>query len=104
MADPRSLKVGDLVRFVTLPDEWSQPNCSVHPSTIAFMKTMVKRSWPSRVYEIDEDGYPWISARIHKRGKREHHFWMIAESTGWRVVTRRWTKTDRRAGSKKKHH
>ena len=45
--------------------------------------------WPSRVYEIDEYGQPWIRAKIRERGKLREHFWAIFESTGWRRVSRR---------------
>jgi hypothetical protein len=89
MPDPRSLKVGDLVRFVALPEEWSRPGCGVHRESVAFMKTMIRRSWPSRVYTIDEYGYPWIRARLRQRGVIHHHDWMITDATSWRRVNRR---------------
>jgi hypothetical protein len=89
MPNPKCLKVGDFVRFVSLPDEWSQKGFSVPHDDIAFMKKMVKRSWPSRVFMIDEYGDPWISARIRERGKYYYHTWKIAESTGWRQVKMR---------------
>jgi len=89
MPDPKSLKVGDLVRFILLPQEWSRPRYFVHAESVAFMKKMIKRTWPSRVYGIDEYGQPWISARIRERGKIHHHTWAIFESTGWRRVNRR---------------
>ena len=88
MPDPKSLKVGDLVRFVALPDEWSRTGYTVHRESIAFMKMMVSRTWPSRVVEIDEYGCPWIHARIRVRGRLHYHSWGIMESTGWRVVRR----------------
>jgi hypothetical protein len=90
MPEPGSLKVGDLVRFVALPDEWSQGGFSpVPPESLAFMKRLIRRTWPSRVYEIDEYGRPWIRARIRERGKMREHIWAIMESTGWRRVNRR---------------
>jgi hypothetical protein len=89
MPDPRTLKVGNLVRFVAIPTEWSQPGYTVHRESVAFMKKMIKRTWPSRVYEIDEYGQPWITARIRERGKLCLHIWAIFESTGWRCVQRR---------------
>ena len=89
MPDPKLLRVGDFVRFVALPDEWSRPGFTTPPDSIAFMKQMIRRSWPSRVYEIDEYGQPWIRAKIRERGKLREHFWAIFESTGWRRVSRR---------------
>lgn len=96
--DPRCLEVGDLVRFVSLPDEWSVKDFSVSQNDIAFMKRMIKRSWPSRVFVIDEYGDPWISARILWRGKYQYHTWKIAESTGWRQVRRRRAVEERKNG------
>jgi hypothetical protein len=89
MPDPRSLKVDDRVRFIALPDEWSHPGYTIQPECIVFMKKMIQRSWPSRVYEIDEYGQPWICAWIRERGKLSLHTWAIFESTGWRRVNRR---------------
>lgn len=89
MPNPLSLEIGDLVRFTSLPDEWSNPKFCLHRSSMAFMKKLIRRTWPSRVCRIDETGYPWIEARIRERGKLVHHSWMITESTGWRLVARR---------------
>jgi hypothetical protein len=102
MPDPKRLKVGDLVRFVRLPDEWSQKGFTVSHDDVAFMKKMIKRSWPSRVFMIDEYGRPWISARIHGRGKYQYHSWMIAESTGWRQVKVRRKRGVRKLRSRRK--
>lgn len=85
MPNPGSLKIGDYVRFVALPDEWSSPGYVVPAYTLAFMKVMIGRRWASRVYEVDELG-PWIMARVRQRGKLRYHCWLISESTGWRVV------------------
>lgn len=89
MPDPRTLKVDDLIRFVSLPDEWDQPGYTVHRDSIRFMKAMIARSWPSRISEIDEAGYPWIDARIRWRGRWAYHRWNIMEHSGWRRVKRR---------------
>jgi hypothetical protein len=88
MPNPKCLKIGDLVRFTKLPDEWSRPGCYVPSCDIAFMKKMVKRSWPSRVCEIDDNGSPWISAKTYEKGRLYWHKWKIAESSGWRLVQR----------------
>ncbi|MCP4707689.1 MAG: hypothetical protein GY869_03610 [Planctomycetes bacterium] len=88
MPDPKKLKVGDKVMFVALPDEWSEPEYYVHKDSIAFMKRMIKRKYPSRVSEI-ENGYPRIDARMIERGKIHYHGWAISEETGWRQVKKR---------------
>ncbi len=89
MPDPNSLKVGDLIRFVAIPEEWSHPDHTIRAESIAFMKAMLKRASPSRVASVGEDGTPWIHARLSVRGKFYYHCWAIMESTGWRQVRRR---------------
>lgn len=89
MPDPSKLKVGDRIRFVTLPDEWSQPGYRLPRESMAFMKHMLKRSYSLRIVQIDEYGVPWISARIRDRGRVKRHTWGILENTGWRKVERR---------------
>jgi hypothetical protein len=88
MPNPKSLKPGDLVRFTAMPDEWSRKRkgSKLFPDDISFMKAMIKRTWPSRVEEIDDYGFPWISAQIRVRGKLELHTWAITESSGWRLI------------------
>jgi len=92
MPNPRDLRVGDFVRFTALPDEWSHPGYTLHRDSMSFMRILIRRRFPSRVYEIDEYGTPWIAARIRRRGRVEHHTWGIMETTGWRRVSSRRTK------------
>jgi hypothetical protein len=89
MPDPKLLKIGDQVRFVSIPTEWSEPGYVVPRCDMLFIKRMIERTFPSRVREIDYLGYPWIRAILRHRGKTTYHYWMIAESTGWRQVNRR---------------
>lgn len=89
MRDPKRLKVGDKIKFVTLPDEWSAPGVRVPPESIAFMKKLIARKWPSRICRIEEDGYPWIQARMKDGDELVHHGWGIYEKTGWRLVRKR---------------
>ncbi len=89
MPNPHDLKVGDLVRFIALPDEWNQPGITLHRDSLSFMKILIRRRFPSRVKRIDEFGTPWIAARIRRRNRVEYHSWGISESTGWRRVHRR---------------
>ncbi len=89
MPDRKALKVGDRVRFVALPDEWRRPGFTVGRGDRDFMRAMIRRSFSSRIYEIDEYGTPWIAARIWHRERWEYHWWGLFESTGWRKVERR---------------
>jgi len=87
--DPKTLRVGDLVRFVSIPEEWSQPGYRILPESVEFMERMIQRAWPSRVYEIDEFGHPWIAAKFKDEDNNLSHHWAIMESIGWRRVRRR---------------
>ena len=89
MPDPKKLKIGDKVKFVALPDEWNAPGYFVHDETVAFMKAMIARTWPSQVCRIDEDGYAWIQARMRHGDGIAHHEWGIFAKTGWRLVRQR---------------
>lgn len=89
MPEPKSLRVGDKVRFVSLSEEWSHPGYSISLQDVAFMRKLIKRPWPSRVCQIDEYGSPWISVKIKVKGVYEQHSWAIFERTGWRHVASR---------------
>ncbi len=89
MPEPQELKVGDKVMFIAMPDEWTTPSCEIPEESILFMERMNKRKFPSRVYEIDEYGQPWICAIFKENGERRYHTWAIMESTGWRKVKKR---------------
>jgi hypothetical protein len=89
MPDPTTLKVGDRIRFIALPDEWSREGHTVLPEDRSFMKVLIKRARESRVAEIDEYGRPWIHARLRVRGRLQYHSWLVVESSGWRLVQRR---------------
>lgn len=73
MPDPHSLKIGDQICFIAIPEEWSQPGYTVHKESIAFLKAMIRRARPSRVARLDAYGQPWIEARIRQRGKLHYH-------------------------------
>ena len=90
MPDPRQLQVGDRLRFTSLPEEWSDPDFTVHSDDLAFMHYLVSRRRPCRVARVDEFGTPWIDARIRLADDTlEHHSWGVFETTGWRKVQRR---------------
>ncbi len=96
MPDPKSLKVGDRVRFVEFPEDWSRPGFVLHASSRRFMRVMIRRRRPVRVSNIDETGYPWVKARIRERNGIHYHSWMISETTSWKLVR------PRRVGAGKK--
>ena len=83
MPDPLKLKIGDRVRFVSLPEEWKNTEYFVHKDCRKFMSRLIKRNRSSRVCEMDDSGYPWIAARLRVGKRVEHHKWLITESSGW---------------------
>ena len=86
MPDPSQLNVGDRVRFVSLPEEWSRPGYQVATESVAFMTALIDRRRPCRVARI-VDGFPCIDARIRdSEGDLVYHSWTITESSGWRPV------------------
>ncbi|HKX46347.1 MAG TPA: hypothetical protein VJP77_06560, partial [Planctomycetota bacterium] len=88
--DPREIAVGDRVVFTALPGEWAAPRYRVPRGDRAFMKAMIARGRPARVFRIDVSGHPWIAARFRDPdGSPVHHDWLITEHTGWRRVRRR---------------
>ncbi|MCA9322294.1 MAG: hypothetical protein KDB53_16250 [Planctomycetes bacterium] len=84
MPDPRELRVGDRVRFVSLPTEWESPTYSIQADSVKFMRTLIARNYSQRISEIDEHGFPAICATIRDRkGQVSSHWWLIVETTGW---------------------
>jgi len=93
MPDPRTLQIGDRVRFVHLPDEWKAPGQSVHAESVRFIEALIARGRSSRIAGIDDHGIPWFDARVPRDdGTMEHHSWGITESSGWRLVRPRVTR------------
>lgn len=91
--DPRTLRVGDRVRFVSLPRQWDAPEYRVDAEDVDFLQLLISRRRPCRVARVDEFGYPWIDARTRDPdGKTVYHSWRIAEWTGWRRVVPRSTR------------
>ncbi len=88
MPNPKMLKVGDRIKFFALPEEWKDPTFTICDEDVAFLETLIARTWSSRVCRIDDNGTPWIEARIRRKGKLDHHSWAIQEKTGWRLVNR----------------
>jgi hypothetical protein len=90
MCDPRTLSVGDWVRFTSLPEEWGAQGFTVRAECVDLMLRLVARRRPSRIARVTDDGYPWIDVRIRTTGGRvEYHSWGIYESTGWTCSRRR---------------
>lgn len=86
MPDPRSLQIGDRIRFLALPDEWRQPGCTVHRESRAFMKLLISRRRIVTISSRDDYGQPWFQVRLRADGRMHEHSWAVMETTGWRKV------------------
>jgi hypothetical protein len=89
MPAPKTLRVGDKIRFIKRPDEWERPDYYVHTDDRLFMDKLIKRGYPARIFMIDEYGTPWVRVRLQVRNASEHHTWAIMEKTGWVLVLRK---------------
>ena len=83
MPDPKLLKVGDRIKYVTRPLEWIDPKFKVCEDDKKFLDAIIKRGYWQRIYEIDEYGNPWIEIRLKVDGKVQLHTWAIFEDSGW---------------------
>jgi hypothetical protein len=70
----KRLKVGDRVRLVHVPTEFSRPGYLIHRDTLRAYRRVIERRRSQRNFEIDAAGVPWISFRFKmKNGRWEHH-------------------------------
>ncbi len=98
------LKVGDQVRLVHMPSEFSRPDCFIHRDTLRAYRRVIARVWPQRIFKIDAWGTPWISVRFRmKNGQCESHelavnhdgLVQVGARTGTRRVRKRGTHANR---------
>ena len=90
--DWRRLRVGDRIRFVSMPTEFSRPGYFVHPETLRVYRRLIERRRPVRVAFLDDwddSKAPWIRCQFRRKdGRIEYHSLMINHD-GWvRVKSR----------------
>jgi hypothetical protein len=74
----KRLKIGDRVRLVHLPTEFSQPGYHLHRDTLRVYKRLVALRKTLTVNEIDSYRLPWVQFRLRREdGGYEHHFLAI---------------------------
>ena len=86
----RNLRVGDRIRIVRVPSEFSRLGYTVHPSTVRLYRLLVKRGRSLRIAEWMGD-MPWIHCRVRrKNGEMEFHYLGINRTEdSWVLVKRR---------------
>ena len=83
------LRVGDRVRIVRMPNDFSRPDYYVHATTRRVYRLLIARGRPLRVFKVDESGLPWVQCRFRRRnGSWEHHSLAINDDSWVRVATR----------------
>jgi hypothetical protein len=89
----RKLRVGDHVRFVGLPMDFSKPGYYVHRDTLRVYRLLIERRRPARVAFLRDWGdwkVPWIRCRFRgKDGRIEYHSLAIDHDDGWVRVKHR---------------
>ena len=85
----RSLRVGERVRLLGMPPEFSQPGYYLHSDTRRVYRLLVKRGRSLRVRRIDEYGAPWAECRFRKRNGSVDRHWLAFTHDGWIKVQRK---------------
>ena len=78
----KRLKIGDRVRLVDMPTEFSRPDCFVHRHTLRAYRRVIARGRPQRIFQIDAWGTPWISFRFKMKNGRWQHHWLVVNHDG----------------------
>jgi hypothetical protein len=90
--DWRNLRVGDRIRFVNMPTEFSRPGYFVHRDTLRVYRRLIERRRPVRVAWLEDCGEwtaPWIRCQFRRMdGRIEYHSLMINHD-GWVRVKHR---------------
>jgi len=81
--DWKKLRVGDRVRFVSMPTEFSRPGYYVHRDTLRVYRRLIQRRRAVRVVYLDDWKLPWIRCQFRcKDGRIEYHSLAINHD-GW---------------------
>jgi hypothetical protein len=84
----RDLRVGDLIRLTSMPEEFSQPGYFLHRDTRRVYQRLINRRRPLRIYMHDEFGRPWIRCRFLEKDGWHYHGLMFNHD-GWVRVKHR---------------
>lgn len=85
----KPLRVGDRVRFVRVPTFQGVVGGGLMPETLRLYKRLIRRGRPSRVFQIDENGLPWIRCQFRRKNGGWEHHWLAINDDSWVVVRRR---------------
>jgi hypothetical protein len=74
----RTLRVGDRVKIVHFPYEFSKRDYTMHDETRAAYRHLIETKEELCVRHIDDEGYPWVKFTIRADdGEEEFHSLML---------------------------
>ena len=85
----KRLRIGDWVRVVRLPTCQGVVGGGLHSSTLRLYKRLIARGRPSRVFQIDEYGHPWIYCRFRRKDGKWDISWLAINDDSWVLVKSR---------------
>ena len=80
-SDWKSLRVGDCIRFVSMPTGFSSDNC--HSETLQAYEVLIARRRPVRVYRLDDLNMPWIRFRVRDSDGVWYDHDLLINHDGW---------------------
>jgi hypothetical protein len=81
--DWQKLRVGDRVRFVAIPTEFSRPGYFVHRDTLRVYRRLIERRRPVRVAYLDDWKLPWIRCQFRRKDGRIEYHSLAINHDGW---------------------
>ena len=87
MTEPwQSLRVGDRIRIVRMPSGVDAPGYVFPACTRRLYERLIERGRPVRIFEITENGLPWIQCRFKMPdGNWEWHYLAVNDDSWVRV-------------------
>ncbi len=83
--DWRQLRVGDRVRIIRMPTDFSRPGYYVHENTVALYQHLIDEGCIVVVTEIDDQGLPRIEFEWETAEGTEYHGLAINDDSWERV-------------------
>jgi hypothetical protein len=91
---PKSLKVGDKIRIISVPGG-GVPGYYIHKGTVRVYKKIIARKRAVRISEIDEGGTPWYTVKLRQKNGTWacNHLAVLEDDQNWVKVKPRRVKT-----------
>jgi len=83
----RKLQVGDRIRIVHLPCEFTSHDYTLHPETEWLYRYLIDSRTVLKIEKIDDDGYPWIEEVVVMRDGVESFEWLMVNHDGIEILT-----------------